>query len=176
MAALFRSRHVQGPWLEAPQEEVDYHDTGLAFIDDYNMGLAFIDGGLLVTQITCEVPRKDDTTATFSLRLERAILKAAADYDFFKKGRAVRRSPSLTAGWLLLLPAGRLSSAWRLAAGGCSGSGCCWATASKSVTLPSWRRATRADAGDGDGRPAERRCPCVLYAPGCLQPCSQLAS
>ena len=36
-----------------------------------------------------EVPRKDDTTATFSLRLERAILKAAADYDFFKKGLAV---------------------------------------------------------------------------------------
>ena len=36
-----------------------------------------------------EVPRKDDTTATFSLRLERAILKAAADYDFFKKGLGV---------------------------------------------------------------------------------------
>ena len=37
----------------------------------------------------CEVPRKDDTTATFSLRLERAILKAARNGDFFKKGRGV---------------------------------------------------------------------------------------
>ena len=36
-----------------------------------------------------EVPRKDDTTATFSLRLERAIQRAAADYDFFKKGLGV---------------------------------------------------------------------------------------
>ena len=42
-----------------------------------------------VTAYCREVPRKDDTTATFSLRLERAILKAAADYDFFKKGLGV---------------------------------------------------------------------------------------
>ena len=43
-----------------------------------------------------EVPRKDDTTATFSLRLERAILKAAADYDFLNKGLAVYYSSSST--------------------------------------------------------------------------------
>jgi hypothetical protein len=41
-----------------------------------------------------EVPRKDDTTATFSLRLERAIQRAAADYDFFKKGLAVLAKPT----------------------------------------------------------------------------------
>ena len=41
-----------------------------------------------------EVPRKDDTTATFSLRLERAILKAARNGDFFKKGRGVRAAAS----------------------------------------------------------------------------------
>eukprot|EP01049_Picozoa_sp_SAG25_P009144 SAG25_NODE_881_length_4969_cov_53.695072_1_plen_151_part_00 len=40
-----------------------------------------------------EVPRKDDTTATFSLRLERAIQRAAADYDFFKKGLGVYLGP-----------------------------------------------------------------------------------
>ena len=50
-----------------------------------------------------EVPRKDDTTATFSLRLERAILKAAADYDFFKKGRAVCCSAGRTLLRLLTL-------------------------------------------------------------------------
>ena len=43
-----------------------------------------------------EVPRKDDTTATFSLRLERAILKAAADYDFLKKSLGVLDVPQST--------------------------------------------------------------------------------
>ena len=46
-----------------------------------------------------EVPRKDDTTATFSLRLERAILKAARNGDFFKKGRGVSKEAE---PWLLL--------------------------------------------------------------------------
>ena len=46
-----------------------------------------------------EVPRKDDTTATFSLRLERAILKAARNGDFFKKGRAAVKCISGSGMW-----------------------------------------------------------------------------
>ena len=99
------------PWLD----DGDLHISNSDYLIATSLRYVLEPPATLMPQRLCPCTKqkkgtKDDTTATFSLRLERAILKAAADYDFFKKGLACRGAAVAGRGWL------RGGAGWRPAA------------------------------------------------------------